>query len=76
MASGTGAPGSAGAARRRTPGASVNDITDPALVDRLTGNAAFNAVPVRLEAVAGAALDAGVCRRRAGLSAGLRVAPS
>jgi anaerobic selenocysteine-containing dehydrogenase len=35
-----------------TPGASVNDITDPALVDRLTGNAAFNAVPVRLEAVA------------------------
>ena len=36
-----------------TPGASVNDITDPALVDRLTGNAAFNALPVRLEAVAG-----------------------
>jgi anaerobic selenocysteine-containing dehydrogenase len=34
------------------PGASVNDITDPALVDRLTGNAAFNAVPVRVEAQA------------------------
>jgi anaerobic selenocysteine-containing dehydrogenase len=34
------------------PGASVNDITDPAVVDRLTGNAALNAVPVRLEAVA------------------------
>jgi anaerobic selenocysteine-containing dehydrogenase len=33
------------------PGASVNDITDPSLVDRLTGNAAFNAVPVRVEAV-------------------------
>ena len=32
-------------------GASVNDITDPALVDALTGNAAFNAVPVRVEAV-------------------------
>jgi anaerobic selenocysteine-containing dehydrogenase len=31
-------------------GASVNDITDPAVVDRLTGNAAFNAVPVRVEA--------------------------
>ncbi|MHB8689608.1 MAG: molybdopterin-dependent oxidoreductase [Solirubrobacteraceae bacterium] len=30
-------------------GASVNDITDPSVVDRLTGNAAFNAVPVRLE---------------------------
>jgi anaerobic selenocysteine-containing dehydrogenase len=32
------------------PGASVNDITDPTIVDRLTGNAAFNAVPVRVEA--------------------------
>ncbi len=34
------------------PGASVNDITDPAVVDRVTGNAAFNAVPVRVEGVA------------------------
>ncbi len=32
------------------PGASMNDITDPAIVDRLTGNAAFNAVSVRVEA--------------------------
>jgi anaerobic selenocysteine-containing dehydrogenase len=32
------------------PGASVNDITDPSLVDAITGNAAFNAVPVRVEA--------------------------
>jgi anaerobic selenocysteine-containing dehydrogenase len=31
-------------------GASVNDITDPAVVDRVTGNAAMNAVPVRVEA--------------------------
>jgi anaerobic selenocysteine-containing dehydrogenase len=31
-------------------GASVNDITDPTLVDRLTGTAAFNAVPVRVTA--------------------------
>ncbi|HET7051739.1 MAG TPA: molybdopterin oxidoreductase family protein [Solirubrobacteraceae bacterium] len=30
-------------------GVSVNDITDPARVDRLSGNAAFNAVPVRVE---------------------------
>jgi anaerobic selenocysteine-containing dehydrogenase len=30
-------------------GASVNDITDPSVVDRLTGNAAFNSVPVRVE---------------------------
>jgi anaerobic selenocysteine-containing dehydrogenase len=31
------------------PGASVNDITDPSVLDGLTGNAAFNSVPVRLE---------------------------
>jgi anaerobic selenocysteine-containing dehydrogenase len=35
-----------------SPGASVNDITDPAVVDLITGNAAFNAVPVRVEATA------------------------
>jgi anaerobic selenocysteine-containing dehydrogenase len=34
------------------PGASVNDITDPALVDRVTGNAAMNAVPVHVEPAA------------------------
>ncbi len=34
------------------PGASVNDITDPSVRDELTGNAALNAVPVRLEPVA------------------------
>jgi anaerobic selenocysteine-containing dehydrogenase len=33
------------------PGASVNDITDPTVLDAVTGNAAFNSVPVRLEAV-------------------------
>jgi anaerobic selenocysteine-containing dehydrogenase len=33
-------------------GASVNDITDPALVDRVTGNAAMNGVPVRVETAA------------------------
>ncbi len=32
-------------------GASVNDITDPKIVDRLTGNAAVNDVPVRIDAV-------------------------
>ena len=32
-------------------GASVNDITDSSIVDRLTGNAAYNSVPVRLERV-------------------------
>ena len=35
-------------------GASVNDITDPAIIDRLTGNAAVNDVPVRVEAVSAA----------------------
>jgi len=29
---------------------SVNDITDPSVIDAITGNAAFNAVPVRVEA--------------------------
>ncbi len=38
-------------------GASVNDITDPSVVDRLTGNAAFNDVPVRVEAVTAEAQD-------------------
>jgi anaerobic selenocysteine-containing dehydrogenase len=33
-------------------GASVNDITDPSVVDALTGNAAFNSVAVRVEAAA------------------------
>jgi len=28
----------------------VNDITDPSVIDTITGNAAFNAVPVRVEA--------------------------
>jgi anaerobic selenocysteine-containing dehydrogenase len=31
-------------------GASVNDVTDPTILDRLTGNAAFNDVPVRIDA--------------------------
>jgi hypothetical protein len=34
------------------PGASANDVTDDRLVDLLTGNAALNGVPVRVEAVA------------------------
>ena len=45
--------GRAGVGWRRAaahPGASVNDITDPSIVDRLTGNAAFNDVPVRVQA--------------------------
>jgi anaerobic selenocysteine-containing dehydrogenase len=33
------------------PGASVNDITDPAVTDAVTGNAAFNNVAVRVEAI-------------------------
>jgi anaerobic selenocysteine-containing dehydrogenase len=36
----------------KNAGASVNDITDPAVVDAITGNAAFNAVPVRVETAA------------------------
>lgn len=32
------------------PGVSVNDITDPTVLDRLSGNAAYNSVAVRVEA--------------------------
>jgi hypothetical protein len=35
----------------------VNDLTDPALVDRLTGTAALNSVPVRVEAATASAPD-------------------
>jgi anaerobic selenocysteine-containing dehydrogenase len=45
-------PGVGWSVARRTPGASVNDITDPAVVDAFSGTAAFNAVPVRVEAAA------------------------
>lgn len=39
------------------PGASFNDIADPSVVDELSGNAGFNAVPVKVELV-GKAADA------------------
>ncbi|KTF05730.1 hypothetical protein MGSAQ_002774, partial [marine sediment metagenome] len=32
-------------------GVSVNDLTDDTLIDRLSGNAAVNGVPVQLEAL-------------------------
>ena len=48
-------------------GASVNDVTDPTIVDRLTGNAAFNDVPVRIEAVAERVGCRGRARRRRSL---------
>ncbi|WP_233164953.1 molybdopterin-dependent oxidoreductase [Mycobacterium sp. AT1] len=35
------------------PGASVNDINDPAVYDVLSGNAAMNSVPVKIEPLAG-----------------------
>jgi anaerobic selenocysteine-containing dehydrogenase len=35
---------------RRTPGVSVNDLTDDAYLDGLSGNAAFNGVPVTVAA--------------------------
>ena len=35
----------------RHPGVSVNDLTDPALIDALSGNAAVNGVPVEIAAV-------------------------
>jgi anaerobic selenocysteine-containing dehydrogenase len=34
------------------PGASINDLTDELAVDAVSGNAAFNGVPVTVEAIA------------------------
>lgn len=34
------------------PGVSINDLTDPTLIDELSGNAAFSGVPVQVEAMA------------------------
>jgi anaerobic selenocysteine-containing dehydrogenase len=45
-------------------GASVNDITDPSVVDRLTGNAAYNAVPVNVQAAATRAPEEAPSARR------------
>jgi anaerobic selenocysteine-containing dehydrogenase len=47
---GHGRPGVGWRLAAEKAGASVNDITDPSVVDAITGNAAFNAVPVRVEA--------------------------
>jgi hypothetical protein len=33
---------------QRHPGASINDVTDELAVDELSGNAAFNGVPVEV----------------------------
>ena len=52
---GHGRPGVGWRVAAAHAGASVNDVTDPAIVDRLTGNAAVNDVPVRVEAVGGEA---------------------
>ncbi|MCB0592574.1 MAG: molybdopterin oxidoreductase family protein, partial [Phaeodactylibacter sp.] len=37
------------AVARQHAGISINDLTDSRLVDVMTGNAAFNGVPVRVE---------------------------
>ncbi len=42
-------------AQTEAPGPSANDVTDHALLDRLSGNAGFNGVPVEVEAAAEAA---------------------
>ena len=33
------------------PGISVNDLTDPRVIDKLSGNAVLNGVPVSIERV-------------------------
>ena len=49
---GHGRPGVGWRLAAANAGASMNDITDPSVVDELTGNAAFNSVPVRVAAAA------------------------
>ena len=36
---------------RERPGVSINDLTDPALIDPLSGNAVLNGVPVEIERI-------------------------
>jgi len=43
----------------KNPGVSINDLTDPALLDDLSGNAVLNAIPVKLEAIRGSLLEVG-----------------
>lgn len=44
-------PGTRLSVAERTPGASLNDVTDDLRVDELSGNAALSGVPVRVERV-------------------------
>ena len=47
---GHGTPGVGWQLAASKPGVSVNDLTDRAVLDRLTGNAAYNSVPVKVAA--------------------------
>ena len=48
---GHGRPGVALSIAQKTPGVSVNDLTDEQAIDALSGNAALSGVPVRVERV-------------------------
>ncbi len=50
-------------------GVSVNDLTDDTLIDRLSGNAAVNGVPVRIEAVQIQAAKSDISKSISGLKA-------
>jgi anaerobic selenocysteine-containing dehydrogenase len=49
---GHGRPGVRLSVASEVPGVSINDVTDPALVDPIAGTAALNGVPVTVEAAA------------------------
>jgi anaerobic selenocysteine-containing dehydrogenase len=55
---GHGRPGIGTTVAAAHPGASANDVTDDRFLDALTGNAALNGVPVRVDALAPAATGA------------------
>ena len=45
-------PGTRQRVANASPGVSMNDLTDVSVIDTLTGNAVFNGVPVKVEAIA------------------------
>ena len=58
MATATRARACAFAMRRGLPGVSVNDLTDPDVVEPVSGNAVLNGVPVTVEPLVVAAAEA------------------
>ena len=61
---GHGRPGVRLSVASATPGPSLNDVTDEAHVDRLTGTAGFSGVPVTVEKAGASAAKPGAARKK------------